>query len=116
MGEIKVNLNLGNALDRIVGMLVSNESAAFIASEFLISHEIQQNLVPETKFARALSEAEVSIRKSGFEWWEPPSALRQIVDVVRVAVERSDQEVGKTIILSLLTEIDPVCIRKVRVD
>ena len=116
MGEIKLTLSLENALNRIVGMLMSNEATAFVASEFLISHEIQQNLAQDTKFARALSEAEISIRQSGFEWWEPPLSLRQIIEITRSDVQRVDHNEAIAIVLSLLTEKDPASIRNVKVN
>ncbi len=116
MGQTKLTHRLESALDEIVAMFRNDDSTLYIAFEFLVSPGILSNLTMGSKFARALQEAETSVPKQGFNFWEPPQAMRQIVETVRAAVQRADGDSeAREIILSLLRDSEPQVIASVKV-
>ena len=116
MGEIRLNYRLETALDDLVALFRADESTLFLASEFLISPGIQENLTRGTRFARALEEAERAINKEGFDFWQPPETLSRMIEKIRYSIARATDSEAKAILLSLLQESDPACIASVPLE
>lgn len=116
MGEIRLTSSLSSALDEIIGLFRNKDSAAYIASEFLISSEIQQTFDRRSKFGRALLQAEESVNEHGFQNWQPPRGLSEIIGKLRAALGPTDDEAARRILLSVLSENDPLVIRDVSLD
>lgn len=113
MGEIRQNYRLETALTDLLALFRADESTAFLATEFLIHPGILENLTRGSKFARALEEAERSINKQGFDFWQPPQPVSQVIEAIRYAIARATDTEAKAILLSLLQETDPACIASV---
>ena len=116
MGEIRLNYRLETALNDLLALFRADESTAFLATEFLISPGIQEHLTPGSKFAKALDEAERSINKQGFDFWQPPHTVSRVIEAIRYAIARATDTEAKAILLSLLQETDPACIATVSLD
>ena len=113
MGEIKLNYKLDTGLNDLVALFRANESTLFIASEFLISPGVQENLTRGSRFALALQEAEREIYKLGFDFWQPPGTLARMIETVGHAISMATDAEARAILLSLLRENDPTCIASV---
>jgi hypothetical protein len=116
MGEIRLTSSLRSALDEVVDLFRAHASTAYIASEFLISSEMQRTFERQSKFGRALLQAETSLNEHGFHNWQPPHSLTEIIGRLRAELGPRDDEAARGILLSVLAESDPAIIRDVSVD
>lgn len=116
MTVIAHNRQLDSDVRDVVALLRRNTPPRYLATEFLISSSLRNEIRPGGKLHRILRRVEQEMARKGFEGWAAPSELENAVAAVSAAVRQLPDAAAHAVVLSLLRDTEPPVLQHVDVE